>query len=144
MQEFANVNGKNSKSKGPRKVAKSEGENIIKQSNSRLKDMASKTGSPKLNAKSNKERLHKRQKVEPRVKEEGEISESEEQERYQQFKEEKWMEWCADVMEEEEQTLNRLERLQTTSLDLPKEKVCFICLCACSLVFVNGRNRCFL
>ncbi|KAM0947843.1 putative DNA helicase chromatin remodeling SNF2 family [Dioscorea sansibarensis] len=122
QKEFANVNGKNSKSKGPRKVAKSEGENIIKQPNTRLKDMPSKTGSPKLNAKSNKERL-KRQKVEPRVKEEGEISESEEQERYQQFKEEKWMEWCADVMEEEEQTLNRLERLQTTSVDLPKEKV---------------------
>ncbi|KAJ0978034.1 hypothetical protein J5N97_013508 [Dioscorea zingiberensis] len=119
QKEFANVSGKNSKIKGCRKVAKSEGENIIRQPSSRLKDMASKTG----NARSNKEHLHKRRKVEPRVKEEGEISESEEQERYQQFKEEKWMEWCAEVMEEEEQTLNRLERLQTTSLDLPKEKV---------------------
>lgn len=60
--------------------------------------------------------------MEPQVKEEGEISDSE-QERYQQLKEEKWMEWCADVMEEEEQTLKRLQRLQTTSIDLPKEKV---------------------
>lgn len=59
---------------------------------------------------------------EPQVKEEGELSESE-QERYQQFKEEKWMEWCSDVMEEQMPTLKRLEKLQTTSVDLPKEKV---------------------
>lgn len=79
-----------------------------------------KAGLSKLNSRE-KDRFQKL-KVEPQVKEEGEISDSE-QERYQKLKEEKWMEWCADVMEEEEQTLKRLQRLQTTSIDLPKEKV---------------------
>jgi chromodomain-helicase-DNA-binding protein 1 len=58
------------------------------------------------------------------VKEEGEISDSEPEARYHQNKEDKWREWCADVMADEEDTLKRLERLQTTSVDLPKEKVC--------------------
>ncbi|RRT85102.1 hypothetical protein B296_00012139 [Ensete ventricosum] len=49
--------------------------------------------------------------------EEGEISDSE-QERYQKLKEEKWMEWCADVMEEEEQTLKRLQS-STLMLRIP-------------------------
>lgn len=78
---------------------------------------------PKANARKVREKNNRQQHIEePQVKEEGEVSESE-QERYQQFKEEKWMEWCSDVMEEQMQTLKRLEKLQTTSVDLPKEKV---------------------
>ncbi|XP_038988739.1 protein CHROMATIN REMODELING 5-like isoform X3 [Phoenix dactylifera] len=117
-KEFASANRKGSK--GSRKIAKTELENVSRTSNNRSRNATSKL--PKLNLGANKDHLQRCQKVEPQVKEEGEISESE-QERYQQFKEEKWMEWCADVMEEEEQTLKRLKRLQTTSLDLPKEKV---------------------
>jgi len=121
LQEFANVNGKLAKGKGSRKNAKIEGENMII-TNSRSKDANWKSSSLKLSSRARKVSLQKRQTVEPRVKEEGEISESE-PENYEQYKEEKWMEWCEDVMKEEEQTLTRLERLQTTSLDLPKEKV---------------------
>lgn len=68
-----------------------------------------------------RDRSQKFQKVEPLVKEEGEMSDTEEV--YEQFKEVKWMEWCEDVMGGEEKTLNRLQRLQTTSINLPKEKV---------------------
>ncbi|WOL00553.1 protein CHROMATIN REMODELING 5 [Canna indica] len=119
QKEFASINGK-SNVKGSRKVA-SEGENASKVPSSRAKEVNKKAGLSKLSSRE-KDRIPKRHKVEPQVKEEGEISDSE-QERYQQLKEEKWMEWCADVMEEEEQTLKRLQRLQTTSIDLPKEKV---------------------
>ncbi|KAK8958001.1 CHD3-type chromatin-remodeling factor PICKLE [Platanthera zijinensis] len=119
QKEFANVNGKISKAKGSRKSSKKE-ESVTKTTWS--KDVGWKDSSPGPRSRSNKAPLQKRLKVEPTAKEEGELSESE-QERYQQFKEEKWMEWCADVMEEEVQTLRRLERLQTTSLNLPKEKV---------------------
>ncbi|URE26387.1 DUF4208 domain containing protein [Musa troglodytarum] len=118
QKEFASINGK-SKVKGTRKVV-NDGENVSKLSGSRLRDVNMKAGLSKLNSRE-KDRVQKL-KVEPQVKEEGEISDSE-QERYQKLKEEKWMEWCADVMEEEEQTLKRLQRLQTTSIDLPKEKV---------------------
>ncbi|CAD5165770.1 unnamed protein product [Musa acuminata subsp. malaccensis] len=118
QKEFASINGK-SKVKGSRKVV-NEGENVSKLSGSRVRDVNMKAGLSKLNSRE-KDRFQKL-KVEPQVKEEGEISDSE-QERYQKLKEEKWMEWCADVMEEEEQTLKRLQRLQTTSIDLPKEKV---------------------
>ncbi|TKY46707.1 CHROMATIN REMODELING 5 [Spatholobus suberectus] len=48
---------------------------------------------------------------------------SDDEEVYEQFKEVKWMEWCQDVMVEEMKTLKRLHRLQTTSANLPKEKV---------------------
>lgn len=48
---------------------------------------------------------------------------SDNEEVYKQFKEGKWMEWCEDVMIDEEKTLRRLQKLQTTSADLPKEKV---------------------
>ncbi|KAH0466200.1 hypothetical protein IEQ34_006303 [Dendrobium chrysotoxum] len=119
QKEFANVNGKISKAKGSQKASKKE-ENAMKTKQS--KDVSWKESSPGLHSRAKKVSHQKRRKVEPTVKEEGELSESE-QERYQQFKEEKWMEWCADVMEEEVQTLRRLERLQTTSLNLPKEKV---------------------
>jgi hypothetical protein len=80
--------------------------------------------------KPNKERHQKRPKVEPRVKEEGEISESEEPQyqRYkekidQETKEERWREWCANVMCDQLRTLKRLQKLQTTSVDLPKDEV---------------------
>ncbi|MQL97738.1 hypothetical protein Taro_030434 [Colocasia esculenta] len=121
QKEFATINRKGSKGKATREVIKSGRENNFKISNGRVKDTQKRSGSPKLKFK-NKDHVQKRKKVEPQVKEEGELSESE-QERYQQFKEEKWMEWCSDVMEVEEQTLKRLERLQTTSVALPKEKV---------------------
>lgn len=133
LQEFANVNGKLAKGKGSRKNAKVEVENLII-SNSRSKNGNWKSGSPKLNSQTKKESLQKHQRVESRVKEEGEISESE-PENYEQYKEEKWMEWCADVMEEEEQTLTRLERLQSTSLNLPKEKVVVCLILACNSLY---------
>ncbi|XP_074582487.1 protein CHROMATIN REMODELING 5 [Curcuma longa] len=112
QKEFATVTAK-SKVKGSRKIASGP--------TARIKDVNAKTILSKTNTRE-KVQVQKHHKVEPQAKEEGEISDSE-QERYQQLKEEKWMEWCADVMEEEEQTLKRLQRLQTTSIDLPKEKV---------------------
>ena len=48
---------------------------------------------------------------------------SDNEEVYEQFKEVKWREWCEDVMVDEEKTLKRLQRLQSTSADLPKETV---------------------
>ncbi|PIA48224.1 hypothetical protein AQUCO_01400659v1 [Aquilegia coerulea] len=116
-KEFAAVGGKNSKAKVGRKALKNESENI-KISNTSLKDAAGKSFKP--SNRTSKDQHHKRQKNEPIVKEEGEMSDTE---LYQQFKEEKWTEWCADVMIDEEKTLKRLERLQYTSADLPKEKV---------------------
>lgn len=87
---------------------------------------------PKQSTKPNKERHQKRPKVEPRVKEEGEISESEEPQyhRYkekidQETKEERWRAWCANVMDDQLRTLKRLQKLQTTSVDLPKEEVLY-------------------
>lgn len=122
FQEFASVTGKNPKAKGSRKSAKSELV-VSKGSNIRSKELEKKVCFPKANARKVREKNNRQQHIEePQVKEEGEVSESE-QERYQQFKEEKWMEWCSDVMEEQMQTLKRLEKLQTTSVDLPKEKV---------------------
>ncbi|XP_042385172.1 protein CHROMATIN REMODELING 5-like [Zingiber officinale] len=112
QKEFATVNAK-SKVKGSRKIASGP--------SARIKDVNAKASLSKTNTRE-KVQVQKHHKVEPQAKEEGEISDSE-QERYQQLKEEKWMEWCADVMEEEEQTLKRLQRLQATSIDLPKEKV---------------------
>ncbi|KAL3529980.1 hypothetical protein ACH5RR_009302 [Cinchona calisaya] len=62
----------------------------------------------------------KSQNVEPLVKEEGEMSDTEEV--HGQFKEVKWREWCEDVMVDEEKTLKHLQKLHTTSADIPKEK----------------------
>ncbi|KAG0487905.1 hypothetical protein HPP92_006716 [Vanilla planifolia] len=120
LQKFANVNGKISKAKGSRKLLKNQEDNVMTTTHS--KNVNRKDSSPSGSFRANRVSIKKQKNIEPKVKEEGELSESE-QERYQQFKEEKWMEWCADVMEDEEQTLRRLERLQTTSLNLPKEKV---------------------
>ncbi|KAH9308367.1 hypothetical protein KI387_036278, partial [Taxus chinensis] len=82
--------------------------------------------------KPNREHPQKRLKIESRVKEEGEISESEEPQyqRYrekidQETKEERWREWCADVMYDQLRTLKRLQKLQATSVDLPKEEVLY-------------------
>lgn len=82
-----------------------------------------KPSSPRANVQMNKRRAPKSQKTEPLVKEEGEMSDNEEV--YEQFKEVKWREWCEDVMVDEEKTLKRLQKLQSTSADLPKEKVGF-------------------
>lgn len=117
-KEFAAV-GKNSKAKVDRKFPKSEPD--LKFSKTRSKEVQGKAGSSKPNLRMNKEPLHKRQRVEAKVKEEGEFSESE----YRQFKDEKWKDWCTEVMKDEEQTLQLLEELQTTSEDLPKEMVLF-------------------
>ncbi|KAI3695733.1 hypothetical protein L1987_78733 [Smallanthus sonchifolius] len=75
-------------------------------------------GSPVTNGKL---KMTRGKKNEALVKEEGEMSDTEEV--YEQFKEVKWMEWCEDVLIQEKKTLERLHRLQTTSADLPKEKV---------------------
>ncbi|XP_010273267.1 PREDICTED: protein CHROMATIN REMODELING 5 [Nelumbo nucifera] len=119
-KEFAAVGGKNSKAKAGPKGSKTEGDNILKISKTHFRDVKGKSSSPKSNIRANKDTPQKHQKVEPIAKEEGEMSDTE---LYQQFKEEKWMEWCADVMIDEQKTLKRLQRLQYTSADLPKEKV---------------------
>ncbi|XP_058107074.1 protein CHROMATIN REMODELING 5 isoform X1 [Magnolia sinica] len=125
-KEFAAVGGKSTKAKVARKPPKSDGDNLHKFSSTRSKEVQGRVRFPKQSVGTIKEPLRKRQKVEPRIKEEGEISESE-QERYhsQQFREEKWREWCENEMHGEMKTLGRLEELQTTSEDLPKEKVLF-------------------
>jgi chromodomain-helicase-DNA-binding protein 1 len=74
--------------------------------------------------KSNKDDIQKRKVVEAEAREEGEISESEAETKYRLDKEEKWLEWCSEVLDEEQETLKRLDRLQNTSVNLPKEKVC--------------------
>ncbi|KAF9595153.1 hypothetical protein IFM89_037582 [Coptis chinensis] len=116
-KEFAAVGGKSSKSKVGRKGLKNEGE-YFQIANGRLKDTVGR--SSKHSNRASKDQSQKFSKVEPVVKEEGEMSDTE---LYQQFKEEKWTEWCADVMIDEEKTLKRLEKLQYISADLPKEKV---------------------
>ncbi|KAL9143209.1 hypothetical protein ABFS82_14G221200 [Erythranthe guttata] len=116
--EVVSVGGKNSTVKVGRKNAKRQKEAII---SSHGKGRQGKPDSPSLNVQMNKKRAPKSQKIEPLVKEEGEMSDNEEV--YEQFKEVKWMEWCEDVMLDEEKTLKRLQKLQSTSADLPKEKV---------------------
>ncbi|GFQ02892.1 protein chromatin remodeling 5 [Phtheirospermum japonicum] len=116
--EVVAVGGKNSTVKAGRKNAKKQKETMI---SSRGKGRQGKPGSPGANVQPTKKRPPKSQKVEPLVKEEGEMSDNEEV--YEQFKEVKWMEWCEDVMLDEEKTLKRLQKLQSTSADLPKEKV---------------------
>lgn len=115
--EFAAARGKNLNAKIGRKALKKEKENLLAVSNSRRKDKKLRPNVQTMG----RDRSQKFQKVEPLVKEEGEMSDTEEV--YEQFKEVKWMEWCEDVMGGEEKTLNRLQRLQTTSINLPKEKV---------------------
>ncbi|XVF04811.1 hypothetical protein REPUB_Repub05bG0117700 [Reevesia pubescens] len=118
--EVAAVGGKNAGIKAGRKASKKEKLHPLNISISRGSKKG-KPASPKVSFKMSRARPQRPQKVEPLVKEEGEMSDNEEV--YEQFKEVKWMEWCEDVMIDEIKTLRRLQRLQTTSADLPKDKV---------------------
>ncbi|KAL2925921.1 Protein CHROMATIN REMODELING 5 [Bienertia sinuspersici] len=117
--EISVVAGKKANPKGRNKSSKNI-ENLHSQTNPRGRGRG-RPSSPKLPTHIEKTRSQRTQKLEPLIKEEGEMSDNEEV--YEQFKEVKWMEWCEDVMIDEERTLKRLQKLQTTSADLPKEKV---------------------
>lgn len=119
-QELAAIGGKNVNSKGGRKASKKERENLINISVPHGRDKKVRTGSM-VSVHMNKNKPQKPQRVEQLVKEEGEMSDNEEL--CEQFKEVKWREWCEEVMADEIKTLKRLNRLQTISADLPKEKV---------------------
>ncbi|KAL8156510.1 hypothetical protein AgCh_001565 [Apium graveolens] len=119
--EFVAVSGSNSNTKASRKASKKQKDTSLAIPLSRGKGKQGKPGTPTYNAQINKVKAARTQKSEPLVKEEGEMSDTEEV--YEQFKEVKWMEWCEDVMADEKKTLTRLQRLQTTSAELPKEKV---------------------
>lgn len=122
LQELAAVGGKNTNAKVGRKASKKERENLLNMPISRMREKKGKTGSAKVNFQTGRDKFQKPQRVEqPLSKEEGEMSDNEEV--YEQFKEVKWMEWCEDVMVGEIKTLQRLQKLQATSDNLPKEKV---------------------
>ncbi|KAL1544994.1 Protein CHROMATIN REMODELING 5, variant 3 [Salvia divinorum] len=116
--EVVTVGGKNSTMKVSRKNAKKHNDTLAITGG---KERQGKPTSPRMNVQMNRRRAPKSQKMEPLVKEEGEMSDNEEV--YEQFKEVKWREWCEDVMVDEEKTLKRLEKLQSTSAVLPKDKV---------------------
>ncbi|XP_025665762.1 protein CHROMATIN REMODELING 5 isoform X1 [Arachis hypogaea] len=120
-QELAVLGVKNANTRAGRKPSKKEREHMMNNTPLLRGQEKKKMGSAKVNVPMRKDRPQRPQKVEPIVKEEGEMSDDEEV--YEQFKEVKWMEWCQDVMVEEMKTLKRLHRLQTTSANLPKEKV---------------------
>lgn len=119
--ELVAVGGKTSGTKGGRKGSKKQKDQFPNNPTSRTRGKQWKPGSPETKLPKNKIKVTRGKKNEPLVKEEGEMSDTEEV--YEQFKEVKWMEWCEDVLTEEKKTLERLHRLQTTSADLPKEKV---------------------
>ncbi|XVF69552.1 hypothetical protein PTKIN_Ptkin11bG0090800 [Pterospermum kingtungense] len=120
--EAVAVGGRNAGGiKAVRKASKKERLNPLNITISHGRDKKGKSGFPNLNFRMSRDRPKRAAKVEPLVKEEGEMSDNEEV--YEQFKEVKWMEWCEDVMIGEIKTLHRLQRLQTTSADLPKDKV---------------------
>ncbi|KAI7734217.1 hypothetical protein M8C21_029963 [Ambrosia artemisiifolia] len=118
--ELAAVGGKSFGNKGGRKGSKKQQKDhppnnpTFRGKGKQLKP----GGSPVTNGKS---KMTRGKKNETLAKEEGEMSDTEEV--YEQFREVKWMEWCEDVLIQEKKTLERLHRLQTTSADLPKEKV---------------------
>uniref|UniRef100_M4F7Z7 Protein CHROMATIN REMODELING 5 n=1 Tax=Brassica campestris TaxID=3711 RepID=M4F7Z7_BRACM len=117
--ELSAAGGKNTNAKASRKNSKKA---VINQLKAPARDRKGKSGPANLiTIKDVGPR--RTQKAEPLVKEEGEMSDDEEV--YEQFKEQKWMEWCEDVLAGEIKTLERLQRLQTISADLPKEKVLF-------------------
>lgn len=119
--ELAAVSGKNLNSKGGRKAAsKKAKDSIMNVPVSQSRDKKSKMGSIKANPLSNKYKPP-RVNAEPLVKEEGEMSDNDEV--YQQFKADKWREWCQDSLAGEVKTLKRLQKLQETSDNLPKEEV---------------------
>ncbi|KAF5751614.1 Chromatin remodeling complex subunit isoform 1 [Tripterygium wilfordii] len=116
--ELAAIGGKGTNAKARRKSSKK-----VKENNSNI-SMPRREKRRNFNSPivvQTKDRPKKTRKLEPLVKEEGEMSDNEEV--YEQFKEVKWMEWCEDVMVDEIRTLNHLHKLQTTSANLPKEKV---------------------
>ncbi|KAL5565845.1 hypothetical protein UlMin_029009 [Ulmus minor] len=117
--EDAALSGKNSSAKAGRKTSKKK-ENLITVSLPQSRGKKGKASSSMV-AQMNRDRPSRSKKAEPLVKEEGEMSDNEEV--YEKFKEEKWMEWCEDVMADQMKTLGRLQRLQTTSANLPKETV---------------------
>ncbi|KAG7583704.1 Helicase superfamily 1/2 ATP-binding domain [Arabidopsis suecica] len=121
--ELAAAGGKNTNAKASRKNSKKVKDNLINQFKAPARDRRGKSGPANVSLISTKDGPRKTQKAEPLVKEEGEMSDDGEV--YEQFKEQKWMEWCEDVLADEIKTLGRLQRLQTTSADLPKEKVLF-------------------
>ncbi|CAN8257999.1 unnamed protein product [Cochlearia groenlandica] len=118
--ELAAAEGKNTNAKASRKNSKKGKDNLINQIKAPARDRKGKPGSA---LKITKDGPRRTLKTEPLVKEEGEMSDDEEV--YEQFKEQKWMEWCEDVLADQIKTLERLQKLQTTSADLPKEKVLF-------------------
>ncbi|XVE91480.1 hypothetical protein REPUB_Repub01dG0013700 [Reevesia pubescens] len=118
--EVAAVGGKSAGIKVGRKASKKEKQHPVNISISRGSKKGKPT-SPKVSFKMSRARPQRPQKVEPLVKDEGEMPDNEEV--YEQFKEVKWMESCEDVMIDEIKTLRPLQRLQTTSADLPKDNV---------------------
>ncbi|XP_059285780.1 protein CHROMATIN REMODELING 5-like [Lycium ferocissimum] len=103
------------------KATDKQNESLRSTATSLGKGKQSKLSSSGLNVKMGRGRAARGQKVEQLVKGEGEMSDNDEV--YEQFKEVKWMKWCEYVMMDEEKTLKRLQRLQTTTADLPKDKV---------------------
>lgn len=120
-QELSAAGGKNTNAKASRKNSKKV---VINQLKAPARDRKGKSGPANLTTTKDVVGTRRTQNAEPLVKEEGEMSDDEEV--YEQFKEQKWMEWCEDVLAGEIKTLERLQRLQTISADLPKEKVVLI------------------
>ncbi|ONM25852.1 Protein CHROMATIN REMODELING 5 [Zea mays] len=120
QKEYAKFSGKSLKVKGnTRQTVNNDSNSGVRSMRGRQKDVPEKDDN-----KPNKDDIQKRRViVEAEAREEGEISESEAETRYRQDKEEKWLEWCSEVLDEEQETLKRLDRLQNTSVNLPKEKV---------------------
>ncbi|CAL5084492.1 unnamed protein product [Urochloa decumbens] len=119
QKEYAKFSGKSSKAKaGARQTVNNDSSSGTRSMRGRQKDAQEKDDN-----KSNRDDIQKRKIVEAEAREEGEISESEAETKYRLDKEEKWLEWCSEVLDEEQETLKRLDRLQNTSVNLPKEKV---------------------
>ncbi|RLN33586.1 protein CHROMATIN REMODELING 5 isoform X3 [Panicum miliaceum] len=119
QKEYAKFSGKSSKGKGgTRQTVNNDSSGGTRSMRGRQKDAQEKDDN-----KLNKDDIQKRKIVEAEAREEGEISESEAETKYRLDKEEKWLEWCSEVLDEEQETLKRLDRLQNTSVNLPKEKV---------------------
>lgn len=119
QKEYANLSGKSSKAKGVASQKVNNENGGARSFKGRQKD-----AKPQEDIKSNKDGIKKRKVVEEaEAREEGEISESEEQIKYRLEKEEKWQEWCSEALDDEQDILKRLDRLQNTSVNLPKEKV---------------------
>nr|CAB3455221.1 unnamed protein product [Digitaria exilis] len=119
QKEYAKFSGKSSKAKaGARQTVNNDSNSGSRSMRGRQKDAQEKDDN-----KVNKDDVQKRKVVEAEAREEGEISESEAETKYRLDKEEKWLEWCSEVLDEEQETLKRLDRLQNTSVNLPKEKV---------------------